>query len=160
MEPEQKKSSMLLWICLAVGVLIVAGLGAWALSANGPETDSEAATKTTNDATSSQLAEGSDTTATDTPASAEAATLVFTDNGFEPSSITVRKGTVITIKNDSSNSVQFSSDDHPSHRDNPEMNAATISAGASTTYTANTVGTFGFHDHIDSSKTGTVTVTE
>ena len=35
-----------------------------------------------------------------------------------------------------------------------------LAPGESGTFTAETVGTHGFHDHIDDSKTGTLVVTE
>lgn len=94
------------------------------------------------------------------PNPSERMMITYTDNGFEPSEITVKKGSVVTIKNSSSKNVQFSSDDHPAHRDNTEMNLETLSPGESGSYTATTVGTWGYHDHIDESKTGTITVTE
>lgn len=88
------------------------------------------------------------------------ATITFTDQGFTPREITVKKGTKITVVNSSNTDVQFSSDEHPTHRDNPEMNLKTLAPGESASYTAETVGTHPFHDHIDESKTGTVIVTE
>lgn len=94
------------------------------------------------------------------PNPSERMTITFTDDGFEPSELTVKKGTVIAIKNESSRSVQFSSDDHPAHRDNTEMNMNSLAPGESSSYTATAVGEWGYHDHIDESKTGTITVTE
>ena len=147
-----------LWIGLIIAVLAVGGLAYWALTGDTADTMTE--TNTTSNNPSSQLQIGAKETDSDTPASTQTATIVFTNNGFEPNSITVKKGTVVTIKNESDNDVEFSSDNHPSHLTNREMNTDTLAAGTSTTYTANTVGTFGFHDHIDDSKTGTVVVTE
>jgi plastocyanin len=94
------------------------------------------------------------------PNPSERMTITFTDDGFSPEEITVKKGTVVTVKNESTNQVQFSSDEHPTHRDNTEMNLMTLSPGETDSYTATVVGTWKYHDHIDESKTGTVTVTE
>jgi plastocyanin len=94
------------------------------------------------------------------PTPSERVSVTYTDHGFEPSDLTVKKGTIITIKNESSNDVQFSSNEHPSHRDNTEMNLEVLSTGESGSYTATKVGTWGFHDHLNESRTGTVTVTE
>lgn len=98
--------------------------------------------------------------ASDSPLFEGTATITFTNNGFSPSTLTVKKGTKVTVVNNSSNPVQFSSDNHPTHRANPEMNMMELSPGNNATFTANTLGTHGFHDHIDDSKTGTLIVTE
>lgn len=103
---------------------------------------------------------GDEETPAPTSGQNESVTISFTDQGFSPRSITVKQGTTVVIKNDSSRDVQFSSDDHPAHRDNPEMNLSPLAPGESSSYFANTVGTWGFHDHIDESQTGSVTVTE
>lgn len=95
----------------------------------------------------------------DAPAPSDRMAITYTNAGFEPHDITVKKGTVITVTNSSSHSVQFSSNDHPAHTENTEMNMATLAPGESDSYTASRTGTWGFHDHIDESKTGTVTVT-
>ncbi len=103
-----------------------------------------------------------DKTATETPPSiasdASGAVITYTDNGFTPSSSTVSSGTTITIKNDSSSDLQFSSDDHPTHTKNQELNETTIGAGQTQTVTVTTKGTFGYHNHLNSSDSGTITV--
>lgn len=161
MDPNETKQQSQPWTLWAVVFVIILSLGAvaaWALTGKSTEPEATADTSSVNQST--QLTDSETGAATDTPETAETAIIVFGAAGFSPEAITVKKGTVVTIKNESDNSVQFSSDNHPSHLTNPEMNASTIGPGESTTYTANTVGTFGFHDHIDDSKTGTVTVTE
>mgnify|MGYP000887866211 CR=1 FL=1 len=102
----------------------------------------------------------SDPASDSAPTPSERVAISFTNSGFEPTSVTVKKGTVITVTNNSSEDVQFSSDEHPSHRDNTEMNLPVLSPGESDSYTANTVGTWGFHDHLNDEMTGTITVTE
>lgn len=124
-----------------------------------------ALTQQTNAPASTQTTETGDTeTQADTSAPSEdtpqTATITFNANGFSPSTLTVKKGTTVTVVNASETEVQFSSDDHPSHRKNPEMNLSTIGPGEKATFTANTVGTHGFHDHLDDNLTGTLTVTE
>lgn len=79
-----------------------------------------------------------------------ATTIVFTNDGFEKDSYSVKAGETVKVINNSNTSVQFSSDDHPTHRKNPEINLPTISAGKSTTFTPQRKGTFGVHDHIQS----------
>lgn len=89
-----------------------------------------------------------------------ALTIVFTNSGFERSSYTVKKGQTVTVKNQSSNELEFASDQHPSHRQQTELNIGSTAAGASTTFTPTKTGTWGFHDHIRSQFTGELIVTE
>ncbi len=145
---------------LVMGILLlVVGLGllVWALTgrkAEAPASQSSETSQSTNSEDSAKTSESSAET------ESTAATIVFTNDGFTPNKLTVKTGTVVTVKNESSNRVQFSSDDHPTHREDPEINMKTLAPGESGTFTAKTVGTHGFHDHIDDSKTGTLVVTE
>lgn len=85
-------------------------------------------------------------------------TITYTDSGFSPASLTVKKGTTVTVKNNSSGNLEFSSDVHPVHSDNPELNTASIGPGGSTTFTPNTTGTWGYHNHQKDSDRGTLIV--
>lgn len=152
METNSSRKTLIIGVIIAV--LVIGGVTAYALTnQQEPAPNSEQ--------TQADTPTGSDDRASDTaPTPSERVAISFTDNGFEPDSVTVKKGTVITVTNNSSEDVQFSSDEHPSHRDNTEMNLKVLSPGESGSYTANTVGTWGFHDHLNDEMTGTVTVTE
>lgn len=151
--PEQtpKQSKAVLIVIIVVVAIAVAGVAAL-IFAN----PTKAPTTTQNEQTSSN----SETDANSTGSTAEMATITFTNDGFSPSTLTVKKGTKVTVVNNSNDPVQFSSDDHPTHREDPEINMETLQPGESGSFTVSTVGTHGFHDHIDDSKTGTLVVTE
>lgn len=151
---EEKNTSRGLLIGIVIAALAVAGLVVFVLSSQPAEAPDRTSDQT--ETTTEPSEQGDD--AVQDPS--ERTTIAFTGNGFEPSQVTVKRGTVITIKNDSSRSVQFSSDDHPAHRDNTEMNMQTLAPGESGSYTTTTAGEWGYHDHLDESKTGTITVTE
>lgn len=138
---------------IVIALLAVACLVVYALQASGQPTDLE-------QSKADQTTDSSQTSEEAAPNPSERMTITFRDSGFEPRELTVKRGTVITVKNESSTRVQFSSDDHPTHRDNSEMNLDVLSPGEAGSYTASTVGTWGYHDHIDDSKTGEITVTE
>lgn len=87
-------------------------------------------------------------------------TIVFTDSGFERSSYSARKGQTVTVKNQSSSELEFASDEHPTHRQQPELNIAATAPGESTTFTPTKTGAWGFHDHIRSQFTGELIVTD
>lgn len=97
-------------------------------------------------------------TSSDLIAAVESVTITYTNGGFSPKSVTVKTGGTVTVKNDSSRNVQFDSDPHPAHTDNEELNAEIIKAGASETFTVKQTGTFGYHNHLNASETGTIVV--
>ena len=145
-----------------VAVLLV-GLVIWAVS--GKDTDTAVPTSQTTSNTSAP--QGTDSAIetpepedSESPDDQESAVIAFTNDGFTPSMLTVRERTVVTVRNDSSSQVQFSSDNHPTHRLNEGMNLRTLAPGESATFTAGPVGSHGFHDHIDARHTGTLIVTE
>lgn len=85
-------------------------------------------------------------------------TINYGDNGFEPSSLTVKSGTTILVKNNSSKSLQYSSDDHPVHAKNKELNLGVLAPGKSETFDATNIGTHGYHNHLKVDHTGTLIV--
>lgn len=98
------------------------------------------------------------TDSTNNTDTAPAIVIAYTNDGFSSKTVTAKVGDVIEVNNQSSQSLQFSSDLHPVHTVNRELNQATISAGAKQTFTVTKKGTFGFHNHLDSRQTGTLIV--
>lgn len=91
----------------------------------------------------------------------EVSAVVVTYNGssFSPATITLTAGGTITFVNNSSRSMQISSNNHPSHTKNPELGTGPITAaGGSYSVTLAKVGTWGYHDHLNASALGTVVV--
>jgi plastocyanin len=87
-----------------------------------------------------------------------AATITYTDSSFSPAEVTVTSGQSITFVNNSDSKIEPSSDSHPTHDKNPELNAGDIEPGESKTITLTTVGTWGYHNHYNTSKRGTIIV--
>lgn len=133
-----------------IGVLVLA-IGAYALF--GMKDDSSSSSVGTDSDMTVQ--EDMSTVAPD-PA-ADSAVITYTDSGFNPETLTVKTGTVVTVKNDTSRTLDFASDDHPTHRINSELNVGEIDSGESATFTAK-AGTWGFHDHLNDDATGVLTV--
>jgi len=138
------------WIITVVVVVLAAIGGAIALSGGDSNNNS------TTTGTSSQPA----TSNSGQPASDQSsgATITYSDNGFSPATLTVKAGTKVTIKNTSSRDMQFDSDPHPAHTDDPELNVGIVSPGQSMTFTVTTTGTHGYHNHLNPSDTGTIVV--
>ena len=87
-----------------------------------------------------------------------AATIVYTDSGFEPSTITIKSGDTVRIENKSSMPLSFNSADHPSHTKQPELNIGDVPEGGSREFVVTKVGTWGYHNHDNATDTGTIIV--
>lgn len=146
-------------IAAVIAVLILVG-GAFALLKNSDKKSDSAPTSTNTTQTppsTTTETQNTEQQATNTE-NTSASTITYTNNGFSPSTVTVKAGTKITVKNESARLLQFSSDPHPEHTDEDELNMGTISPGKSDTFTVNATGKHGFHNHLNESHTGTLTV--
>ena len=85
-------------------------------------------------------------------------TIEITSTGFNPSSIRIDGGDTVTFKNLDTKSYEIASDPHPLHNQNPEMNLGLISAGQEKSVMLNKQGLYGYHDHLDPTKTGKIIV--
>lgn len=139
-------------IILIIVVILAVGIGAYALMKNNDKNDDT--TNTTNNSSSSGNAE-------EGPAGAsQSATITYSESGFGPSEITVLAGAVVTVKNDTSETLGFQSDPHPVHNENTELNIDDIGPGESRSFSVDNIGTWGYHNHLDPDKTGTIIVVE
>lgn len=140
-------------IVLVVALLLIIGVGAYALMRDDDSTnntDSNGSTSSSSSGTSEQAPESSE--------AVEAATITYTDDGFSPATITVKSGGSVIVTNESSETVGFKSDPHPVHTENTELNIDDVDAGQSRTFTVTTQGTWGYHNHYNASQAGTIVV--
>lgn len=85
----------------------------------------------------------------------------YTDSGFDPANVSVKAGTTVTFKNESSGVMWIASAIHPTHQLLPEFNQLEeVSNGGEYSFVFDGVGTWKFHNHRSPSITGAVTVTE
>lgn len=94
----------------------------------------------------------------DTHNDSVAATITYDGNTFTSSTDRVAAGSKIKVVNNSTTELDFDSDPHPVHTDNPELNQGDIEAGDSRTFTVTTKGKWGFHNHHNASQRGDITV--
>lgn len=85
-------------------------------------------------------------------------TIVFNGTMFAPAMLSITPGTTVTIKNTSSQELQMDSDPHPVHTDDTDLNVGQILPDQSKTFTVTKTGTFGYHDHLDPSIQGKITI--
>lgn len=144
-------------IIAVLAVVLIAAGGAFALMSG--KSDDDTATKDTPTSTTTTDSKPEATPQNEASTNtAETATITYTNSGFSPSTVTVKAGVKFTVKNNSSQSLQFDSDPHPSHTDDPELNIGLIVAGESKTITVTKTGKHGFHNHLNEDHTGTLVV--
>ena len=99
--------------------------------------------------------------------------VVYTDSGFAPNMITIKSGDEVTWKNESGRLMWVASAMHPLHRAYPGTDISAcgtqtlipmfdscvgVASGQSWSFVFKNVGTWGYHDHLNSSKFGKVIV--
>lgn len=145
------------WIAISVVVLLVAA-GAvlvftnrqtgTTMTSENESTITETTPSTTGTAT--QPMEEGTTSAT--------ANVVLTPSGFEPKNLTIKAGTKVVWTNKSGKLSTVNSDNHPTHLLNSFLNLGTFKDGESLEVVFDKPGTYGYHDHLDASRVGTVVV--
>ncbi len=85
--------------------------------------------------------------------------IMYTDQGFVPATVEVSAGTTVNFINQSSGQMWVASNPHPVHTDLGGFDERqAVAKGGSYSYTFNTAGNWGFHNHMSPSATGTVIV--
>lgn len=148
-----KKSVIIGLVVLA----LVAGGVVFAMNKKDKKPSSTTSTTDTNQAASTTPS-NSTTNNTTGSTTSEEATITYSNDGFSPSTLTVKSGTRITIKNTSDHDMQFDSDPHPVHTADTELNVDMVGAGQTATFTVTKKGTFGYHNHLNPNQTGTIVV--
>jgi plastocyanin len=111
--------------------------------------------------TSSQ---GGATTSSAQPASegSSEVTITYSSDGFSPSSVKVNSGGTVTWANNSTKEVEIGANPHPIHTGNKEVSGGEfvlkLASGEKSSVTVTKTGTFGYHNHLDSSQGGSITV--
>jgi len=87
--------------------------------------------------------------------------VVYDGTKFSPASLTIKQGDIVVFKNQSDGPFRVASDPHPTHSNYPEFDSKTaIAAGSSFEFKFTKIGTWGYHDHLNASATGTIKVTK
>ena len=89
-------------------------------------------------------------------------TVTYTSSGFSPSEVTLTSGDKLTWVNDGNEEIQIGANPHPIHTGNKEVSGGgfvlTLKSGEQATVEVEKTGTFGYHNHLNSSQGGTITV--
>lgn len=96
-----------------------------------------------------------------------AQTVTYTDSGFAPASLTIKKGDTVVFKNTASDGVRVSSNPHPLHNGYPTTggcvtstfdSCSNVTPGQSWSFKFDITGSWGYHNHLNSSERGTIVV--
>lgn len=83
----------------------------------------------------------------------------ITANGFSPKTVTIKAGEMVTWQNTDSANHTVNSIPHPTHTLYPILNkVGLMKSGDKKSLTFPDVGTYSYHDHLNPSNTGSVTV--
>lgn len=85
-------------------------------------------------------------------------TVVLGNSGFTPATVTIKVGEKVVWKNQSGEPATVSSDPHPVHTNYPPLNLGNFKDGESHELIFTETGTYGYHNHFNSSQKGTVIV--
>lgn len=88
----------------------------------------------------------------------QANTVTLTANGFSPQTLTIQAGATVSWVNKSGDDATVNSNPHPTHTNYPPLNLGNFSDGGTLSLTFPTPGTYGYHNHLNPSETGTVVV--
>jgi plastocyanin len=94
------------------------------------------------------------------PVSAPTAQVQITKDGFLPATLVVQKGTKVIWTNTDDNMHQMQANPHPSGDSLPGLKSEILNHQQTYEYTADTAGTFGYHDHLNPTTNGTLEVQE
>lgn len=84
----------------------------------------------------------------------------FTLDGFSPESITIKKGAKVIWTNNSGKTATVNSAPHPVHTSYPPLNLGSFNDGDSLEVSFPDPGTYKYHNHLNASQGGTITVEE
>lgn len=156
-----------LWV-LAV-VIVVAGWFLYSSKASAPTVSENTETPTQEVVDTATGAEPVSETAV-SPAVPDVV-ITFTDSGFAPSSVTVKKGQIVRWANNSGSKVWPASAVHPTHGVYPQKSPSDclgssfdackgLAQGESWDFKFDYVGEWKYHNHLNGAQKGVVTVTE
>lgn len=87
--------------------------------------------------------------------------ITYTDSGFGPREVTVKKGSTVAFINESSSVMWVASAPHPQHTIYPEFDQLkSVPKGGSYEFIFTKVGTWKYHNHMKATDFGGVVVTE
>lgn len=162
-----------LLIGIVVVIAVVSGIVLLTGNTQAPAENNTQTQEGNTDNTNTGSETGSNTNGNveiDVSVGSPAATITYTDAGYSPASVTIKKGQTVRWINNSASKTWPASAVHPTHAAYPVKSASDclgssfdacrgLSQGESWDFTFNEVGTWKYHNHLKASNFGTVVVT-
>jgi plastocyanin len=151
-------------IAVLVVVVAIGGFFLFFKKSNAPiveNNQTSANLETINPAVNQNSVPAETSAKTETNTATKSATIVtYSDSGFSPKSVTIKKGVAVTFINSSSGGMSVASNPHPTHTDYPEFDQfkSPEKGQKSYTFTFEKIGSWGYHNHLSPSMTGIVVV--
>ena len=157
-------------VIITVVVLIVVGVAVFLVMSNSGQSNQN---NTTNNASNISTLINSNQTSINTQnknsfssfsnqTQSSANDISVTSSGFSPGTLTVSAGSQVKWTNNTTSVVYVAPDDHPTHVKYQGIwnddGSGQISPGQSYSHTFTVPGTYTFHDHLNSLRTGTIVV--
>ncbi len=139
------------WIAAAVVVVLV--IAGWFLTRPKPAAAPEVSQPTPAPTTAQSISPSA------SPSANTSKNLVtISSSGFAPKAITIKVCGSVTWKNADSENHTVNSAPHPTHTAYPPLNLGLIKPGEEKFLAFPTAGTYKYHDHLNPSLTGSITV--
>lgn len=139
-------------VVIAAAVIVVLGIAGWYLTRSKPVMAPEVSQPTSS--TGSESA----TPAASTSATVTENVVTISSAGFSPKDIVIKVGESINWKNTDTQNHTVNSDPHPIHTTYAPLNLGLIKPGEEKSLTLPTAGTYKYHDHLNPSLKGSITV--
>ncbi|TSC65724.1 MAG: Plastocyanin/azurin family copper binding protein [Microgenomates group bacterium Gr01-1014_80] len=136
---------------VAIAVIVVVALAGW-FFVQSQQTAAPAPVPTTTETVVPAVTESSPS------AMVEEAKVTISATGFSPKDVKIKAGEIVTWTNSNSANHAVNSSPHPVHTDYTPLNLGTIAPGTSKSLTFPTAGTYKYHDHLNPTLFGSVTV--
>jgi plastocyanin len=169
-----------IWAVLIVGVMVIVGLGLLVNTSKAPTTptpgletpDTQASTTDTG-STAPKVVDTTVGVETPVPTNPKTITVTYSDTGFSPNSVTIKKGDTVVFNNTSTGRPMWvGADEHPGHEGYDTTSRSTHCAagyagakpfdqcavGSSYRFTFAKSGSFDYHNHTSAQFGGTVVV--
>lgn len=90
---------------------------------------------------------------------AKTVTVTYDGHTFSPASVTINSGDTVKFVNNAGRTIIIASNPHPTHTANPEIGTGpSVAANGVYNLTLNNAGTWGYHDHLNPSASGSIIV--
>ena len=140
-------------VVIAAVVIVVLVIGGWFLTRPKPAAAPEVSQPTPAPTASESISPSA------SPSANMGKNLVtISSSGFSPKAITIKVGDSVTWKNADSENHTVNSAPHPVHTAYPQLNLGLIKPGEEKSLEFKAAGTYKYHDHLNPSLTGSITV--